>query len=143
MGESRLITDSLNSFTVTYGENDRKEGKKLNSAFKAMCNSNISSKMTKPKSFSLDSHTSVQVDSHSDMNLSKVTQSTELSSTDPGTAVIDEKTKSAETASSLVFNIRRYNKKTKKYVLLTRHRKLITKCSHTDEEYYAKGMCKK
>ncbi|CAI2386539.1 unnamed protein product [Moneuplotes crassus] len=45
--------------------------------------------------------------------------------------------------TSLVFNIRRYNKKQKKFILLTRHRKLITKCEHTDEEYYAKGMCKK
>lgn len=45
--------------------------------------------------------------------------------------------------SSLVFNIRRYNKKQKKFILLTRHRKLITKCEHTSEEYYAKGMCKK
>mmetsp|Transcript_2964 Transcript_2964/g.2444 ORF Transcript_2964/g.2444 Transcript_2964/m.2444 type:complete len:182 (+) Transcript_2964:152-697(+) len=45
--------------------------------------------------------------------------------------------------SSLIFNIRRYSKRQKKFVLLTRHRKLITKCEHTDQEYYAKGMCKK
>ena len=45
--------------------------------------------------------------------------------------------------NGIVFNIRRFNKKTNKFVLLTRHRKIITKCSHTDGEYYAKGMCKK
>lgn len=45
--------------------------------------------------------------------------------------------------TSIVFNIRRYNKQTRKFVLLTRHRKLITKCEHSDSEYYAKGMCKK
>lgn len=53
------------------------------------------------------------------------------------------KTIEFEVATSLVFNIRRYNKKQKKYILLTRHRKLITKCKHVDDEYYAKGMCKK
>lgn len=41
---------------------------------------------------------------------------------------------------SLVFLIRKVNKKTKKSVLLTKHRKLITKCRHTHLEYYAKGM---
>jgi hypothetical protein len=45
--------------------------------------------------------------------------------------------------TGIVFNIRRLNKKTNKFVLLTKHRKIITKCSHTDGEYYAKGMCKK
>lgn len=45
--------------------------------------------------------------------------------------------------NGIVFSIRRLNKKTNKYVLLTKHRKIITKCSHTDAEYYAKGMCKK
>jgi len=48
-----------------------------------------------------------------------------------------------ETDGRLVFNIRRYSKKNKKYVLLTKHRKVVTKCVHTNSEYYAKGMCKK
>lgn len=41
---------------------------------------------------------------------------------------------------SLIFLIRRVNRRTNKSVLLTKHRKLITKCSHKDQEYYAKGM---
>jgi hypothetical protein len=45
--------------------------------------------------------------------------------------------------TSIVFNIRRYSKKHKKFILLTKHRKIITKCLHKEEEYYAKGMCKK
>lgn len=43
---------------------------------------------------------------------------------------------------SLIFLIRKIDRKTKKSVLLTKHRKKITKCSHVDLEYYAKGMCK-
>jgi hypothetical protein len=58
-------------------------------------------------------------------------------------ATESSKTTEFESVTSLVFNIRRYSKKQKKYILLTRHRKLITKCKHTDDEYYAKGMCKK
>lgn len=70
--------------------------------------------------------------------------STDLCTQDAEKAVNDSsKTIEFEIATSLVFNIRRYNKKQKKYILLTRHRKLITKCKHSDGEYYAKGMCKK
>lgn len=43
---------------------------------------------------------------------------------------------------SLIFLIRKIDRKTNKSVLLTKHRKKITKCSHVDLEYYAKGMCK-
>mmetsp|Transcript_12714 Transcript_12714/g.14316 ORF Transcript_12714/g.14316 Transcript_12714/m.14316 type:complete len:152 (+) Transcript_12714:392-847(+) len=43
---------------------------------------------------------------------------------------------------SLVFLIRKIDRKTKKSTLLTKHRKKITKCSHKTLEYYAKGMCK-
>jgi hypothetical protein len=42
----------------------------------------------------------------------------------------------------LVFLIRKVDRKTNKSVLLTKHRKKITKCEHTHLEYYAKGMCK-
>lgn len=42
----------------------------------------------------------------------------------------------------LVFLIRKVNKKTNTSVLLTKHRKKITKCPHKTLEYYAKGMCK-
>mmetsp|Transcript_39553 Transcript_39553/g.39124 ORF Transcript_39553/g.39124 Transcript_39553/m.39124 type:complete len:94 (+) Transcript_39553:216-497(+) len=42
--------------------------------------------------------------------------------------------------TSLVFKVRRYSKRLNKFILLTRHRKLITKCEHTGAEYYAKGM---
>ena len=70
-------------------------------------------------------------------------------STDQCTQEIDTKIapkkckKQQEAPTSIVFNIRRYSKKHNKFILLTRHRKLITKCAHVDEEYYAKGMCKK
>lgn len=43
---------------------------------------------------------------------------------------------------SLVFLIRKVDRKTKKSRLLTKHRKKITKCEHKHLEYYAKGMCK-
>lgn len=43
---------------------------------------------------------------------------------------------------SLVFLIRKIDRKTNKSILLTKHRKKITKCSHVELEYYAKGMCK-
>jgi len=43
---------------------------------------------------------------------------------------------------SLIFLIRKVDRKTKKSKLLTKHRKRITKCEHRHLEYYAKGMCK-
>ena len=43
---------------------------------------------------------------------------------------------------SLIFLIRKFDRKTNKSVLLTKHRKKITKCPHNGLEYYAKGMCK-
>jgi hypothetical protein len=74
----------------------------------------------------------------------KLSISTENCTQDAEKAATESsKTIDFESVTSLVFNIRRYNKKQKKYILLTRHRKLITKCKHTDDEYYAKGMCKK
>lgn len=42
----------------------------------------------------------------------------------------------------LIFLVRRIDKRTNKSVLLTKHRKRITKCPHKTQEYYAKGMCK-
>ena len=42
----------------------------------------------------------------------------------------------------LIFLVRRIDKRTNKSVLLTKHRKRITKCPHKNHEYYAKGMCK-
>lgn len=71
VGDRRLNTDSLNSFTATNGEIDQMDTHKLNSAFKTICNSNIATTMTKPKSFSLDSQTTAQVDSHSDLTQCK------------------------------------------------------------------------
>lgn len=43
---------------------------------------------------------------------------------------------------SLIFLIRKVDRRTNKSVLLTKHRKKITKCPHVELEYYAKGMCK-
>lgn len=70
-------------------------------------------------------------------SVDQVTIDSEIKKEDSSTNLQDEK------PSSLVFNIRRFSKNKNKFVLLTRHRKLITKCEHSDKEYYAKGMCKK
>lgn len=42
----------------------------------------------------------------------------------------------------LVFMVKRYDKKKKKFKNLTKHKKLISKCPHQDGEYYANGMCR-
>ena len=63
-------------------------------------------------------------------------------STDQGTQDIDKLENPKVPESSLIFIIRRYSKRHQRFILLTRHRNLITKCEHIDEEYYAKGMCK-
>lgn len=63
-------------------------------------------------------------------------------STDQGTQDIEKTENPRVPESSLVFIIRRYSKKHQRFILLTRHRNLISKCEHVDEEYYAKGMCK-
>lgn len=43
----------------------------------------------------------------------------------------------------LIFRITRFNKLTQKEKLLTKNRRIISKCPHTSCKYYAKGMCKK
>ena len=43
----------------------------------------------------------------------------------------------------LVFKITRYNRVTRKEKLITKNRRIISKCQHTSLKYYAKGMCKK
>jgi hypothetical protein len=90
--------------------------------------SNGDSNLNKPK---------LNIERKSSISTENCTQDAEKAATE------SSKTIDSESVTSLVFNIRRYNKKQKKYILLTRHRKLITKCKHTDDEYYAKGMCKK
>lgn len=42
----------------------------------------------------------------------------------------------------LVFKITRYNRVTQKEKLITKNRRIISKCPHTSLKYYAKGMCK-
>ena len=56
------------------------------------------------------------------------------------TKKVGEQIEEEPSDGSLVFIIRRINKRTNTSVLLTKHRKKITKCSHRDQEYYAKGM---
>ena len=43
----------------------------------------------------------------------------------------------------LVFKITRFNRTTQKEKLITKNRRIISKCPHTSMKYYAKGMCKK
>jgi hypothetical protein len=43
----------------------------------------------------------------------------------------------------LVFKITRVNKVTQKENLLTKNKRIISRCPHTSQKYYAKGMCKK
>ena len=43
----------------------------------------------------------------------------------------------------LIFRITRFNKLTQKEKLLTKNRRIISKCPHTSCKYYAKGMWKK
>lgn len=42
----------------------------------------------------------------------------------------------------LIFRITRFNKVTQKEKLITKSRRIISKCPHTSMKYYAKGMCK-
>jgi hypothetical protein len=42
----------------------------------------------------------------------------------------------------LVFKITRFNRETQKEKLLTKNRRIISRCPHTSLKYYAKGMCK-
>ena len=42
----------------------------------------------------------------------------------------------------LIFKITRYNRVTQKEKLITKNRRIISKCPHTSLKYYAKGMCK-
>ena len=44
--------------------------------------------------------------------------------------------------SKVIFKITRYNRITHKERLLTKNRRIISKCPHTSMKYYAKGMCK-
>lgn len=53
-----------------------------------------------------------------------------------------EEAKEKPLDEDLIFLVRRIDKRTNKSVLLTKHRKRITKCPHKHQEYYAKGMCK-
>lgn len=43
----------------------------------------------------------------------------------------------------LIFKITRVNKVTQKENLLTKNKRIISRCPHTSQKYYAKGMCKK
>ena len=72
------------------------------------------------------------------LSVDQITQETE-----PKEGDVKAEPKTFGKVETLVFNIRRYNRKEKKFVVLTRHRKIITKCKHRTAEYYAKGMCKK
>lgn len=42
----------------------------------------------------------------------------------------------------LIFKITRYNRSTQKEKIITKNRRIISKCPHTSLKYYAKGMCK-
>jgi len=42
----------------------------------------------------------------------------------------------------LVYKVTRVNKQTHKEKLITKSRRIISKCPHTSMKYYAKGMCK-
>ena len=42
----------------------------------------------------------------------------------------------------LIFKITRYGKRALKDKIITKNRKVISKCPHTSMKYYAKGMCK-
>lgn len=50
--------------------------------------------------------------------------------------------KPAKHDCKLVFKITRFNRLTQKEKLLTKNRRIISKCPHTSMKYYAKGMCK-
>ena len=43
----------------------------------------------------------------------------------------------------LIFKITRFNKLTRKEKVITKTKRIISKCPHTSSKYYAKGMCKK
>jgi hypothetical protein len=69
------------------------------------------------------------------LSVDQITQETE-----PKEGDVKAEPKTFGKVETLVFNIRRYYRKEKKFVVLTRHRKIITKCKHRTAEYYAKGM---
>ena len=62
--------------------------------------------------------------------------------TDNAKAKLDHNINMKETENkqnNKVFMIKRYDKKSRQSTLKTRHRKLVTKWKHIDQEYYAKG----
>lgn len=68
--------------------------------------------------------------------------------TNPGESLIvggDESQKSSKFAKNdgkLIFKITRLNRTTQKEKIITKSRRIISKCPHTNMKYYAKGMWK-
>jgi hypothetical protein len=54
----------------------------------------------------------------------------------------DEKGIDYPVGGKIIFRVVRVDRVTKKETLLTKHRKMISKCPHTKDSYYANGMCK-
>ena len=45
-------------------------------------------------------------------------------------------------AEKIIFKVIKVDRLTKKEVVLTKHRRIVSKCPHKHAPYYAKGMCR-